>query len=178
MEITLLQKETIKLHTKAASVVINPESDTKADISFASTGAQGFEKGGKAFAGPGEYEVLGCMIDGIALSKENTGFSVFAEGIHVFFAKAVEKSFTDEQVERIDGVDVLVINVNEDKAELMNAIISQIEPKIVIPLNENDAEMKILTAEFGGSTEPVEKFKIAKKDLPEDSKQLVVLKPA
>jgi hypothetical protein len=38
--------------------------------------------------------------------------------------------------------------------------------------------MKILTAEFGGSTEPVEKFKIAKKDLPEDSKQLVVLKPA
>ncbi len=177
MEITLAQKETVRLTAKNCQIALNPKADDKATISlFSSTPDSVSEKNGKAFTGPGEYEVQGCMIDGIALTNNITSYGVIVEGMHVFYAKDVTKTFTDDQLERIDGVDILVLHVEEDKAELMNAIISQIEPKVVVPLNENKDELKVLASEFGAEVTPIDKLKISKKDLPEDTTQLVVLK--
>lgn len=177
MEITLTQKNALKLSAKSGAIVINPTAEDKATVSlFTEPTDKATEKNGRVFMGPGEYEVQGSMIEGIGLKGNNTAYSVIADGLHVFYAQGVTKTFTDAEVERIDGVDILILNVDEDKAELMNGVISQIEPKVIIPLNENEAELKVLAAEFGAEINPVEKFKVTKKELPEDSQQLVVLK--
>lgn len=177
MEITLSQKNALKLSAKSGVIVFNPTPEDKATVGlFTSQTDTVSEKNGRVFMGPGEYEVQGSMIEGIGLGQNNTAYSVVADGLHVFYAQGVTKTFTDAEVERIDGVDIMILNVEEDKAELMNGVISQIEPKVIIPLNENEAELKTLAAEFGAEINPVEKFKIAKKELPEDSQQLVVLK--
>ncbi len=177
MEITLSQKNALKLQAKSGVIVLNPTPEDKATVSlFTSQVDSASEKNGRVFTGPGEYEVQGSMIEGISLGTNNTAYSVVVEGLHVFYALGVTKTFTDAQLERIDGVDVLILNVDEDKAELMNGVISQIEPKVIVPLNEDEKELKVLAAEFGAEITPVEKCKVTKKELPEDSQQLVVLK--
>jgi hypothetical protein len=74
------------------------------------------------------------------------------------------------------GVDILAISVKDDKSDLMNKIITQVEPRILIPIMENEGELTKIKAEFGKDVEPTDKFKIVKKDLPTDSQQLVILK--
>lgn len=175
MEITRLQKDAIKINTKNAQIVINAKTDQKADIGLYSSPTESPTQD-KTFTGPGEYEVQGCMIDGIALGAGNTSYSVLAEGIHVYYAREVADTFSDDQLERIDGVDVLILHAHEGKAELMNKLISQVEPKVVIPLTQEDSELKVLADEFGTKTDTVEKYKVSKKDLPVDSQQLVILK--
>lgn len=66
-------------------------------------------------------------------------------------------------------------------------LISQIEPRIVIPMHYQIKDLKTKTPldgletfikEFGVTPkETVSKFKISKKDLPQDDVQLVVLEP-
>ncbi len=175
MDITFSNKESIKLAGKNATIVINPEAETKADL-YLFTNPEAFQGDFKAFYGPGEYEVLGCMVDGIEITPENTCYSVVIDDMHVTYAINMTETFSDDQLDRMEGVDILVISVEGDKSELMNKIITQVEPRVLIPMIQNEAELAKIKSEFGKDVEPTDKFKIVKKDLPTDSQQLVILK--
>lgn len=175
MDITFSNNNTIKLSAKSANIVINPTVEVKADLLLYSSPTEQ-KTDTRAFSGPGEYEVMGCMVDGIPVAESNTAYSLVVDDIHVSYAIDLEGTLTDDQIERMDGVDVLIISVKDDKAELMNKIITQIEPRVLIPLVKDAGELAKIKAEFGKDVEATEKYKVNKKDLPEDSQELVILK--
>lgn len=175
MDITFSNQNTIKLSAKSANIVINPQKDTKADL-LLFTAPTDEKTDVRSFSSPGEYEVLGCMVDGIVINQGNTAYSLVVDDVHVSYAINLEGTLSDEQIERMDGVDVLIISVVDDKAEVMNKIITQIEPRVLIPLVQNEAELAKIKAEFGKDVEAVERYKVSKKDLPTDSQELVILK--
>lgn len=175
MDITFSDRNTIKISAKSANIVINPKGEAKADL-LLYTAPTDSQSETRSFSSPGEYEVMGCMVDGVAIAEDNTAYSLVVDDIHVSYAIDLDGNLSDDQIERMDGVDILIISVKDDKSEIMNKIITQIEPRVLIPLVEDAAELAKIKAEFGKDTEAVERYKVTKKDLPTDSQELVILK--
>ena len=150
-------------------------------------------------SGPGEYEVKEVFIKGIPSfhddkeGKEkgkNTIYLIEAEDIKFcHMGDFGQKQLTDEQLEKIDGVDVLMIPVGGEytinSAEAQK-IISQIEPKIVIPMHyaipklnvKLDEVAKFLKNMGKDSTVPQDKFTVKSSALPKDgAMEIIVLQP-
>lgn len=149
--------------------------------------------------GPGEYEVKGVFIQGIDSfhddkeGKErgkNTIYTIEAENIKFcHLGDFGQKQLTDEQLEKIGTVDILMIPVGGtytiDSSDTTK-IIGQIEPKIVIPMHYElpnlkfklDNVSKFLKAMGKNSIEPQDKLTIKASILPKEREtEIVVLKP-
>jgi L-ascorbate metabolism protein UlaG (beta-lactamase superfamily) len=145
--------------------------------------------------GPGEYEKQGIAVRGISSfhdkseGKErgtNTIYVVKAEEMTVcHMGDFGQAKFDDHQLEAIGDVDILMIPVGGvytiDYKEAVE-MISQIEPKIVIPMHYKVKDLKVEIAgpekflkEIGLTPEKLDKLKIAKKNLPIEETKLVVL---
>jgi len=146
---------------------------------------------------PGEYEIKDIFIQGIHSFHDdvqgkqrgnNTIYTIEMEGIKICHRGDFgQKELTPEQLEKIGDVDILMIPVGgvyTINAKEASRIISQIEPSIVIPMHYYMPKLKIkldgvdkFLKEFGRkSVIPQSKLLIKKKDLPEETK-VVVLKP-
>ncbi len=145
---------------------------------------------------PGEYEVKGVFVMGIdsfhddAQGKErgkNTIYTIEAEDIRFcHLGDFGQKQLTDEQLELIGKVDILMIPVGGtftiDSSEA-SKVIGQIEPKIVIPMHyalpklkvELDGVEKFLKAVGKNSVVPTEKLTIKYSALPKDGAMEVVV---
>jgi len=148
--------------------------------------------------GPGEYEVKGVFIQGIPSfhddveGKEkgrNTIYTIEAEEMKFcHLGDLGQKQLTDEQLEKIDTVDVLMIPVGGEgytiDSSFASKIISQIEPKIVIPMHyalpklkfKLDGVDKFLKTMGVKSPEILNKLTIKKKDVPEEGMEIKILK--
>jgi L-ascorbate metabolism protein UlaG (beta-lactamase superfamily) len=139
--------------------------------------------------GPGEYEVQNCSVRGIAAAphtspegpKTATMYRLDAEGITVAILGHVAAKLTDEQIEEVGVVDVLVIPVGgfgytlEPKQAV--DLVRSIEPKIVIPVHYAEegtsyevpqAPLEDFLKELGTpAEEPVTKLKLKDGLLPE-----------
>jgi len=148
--------------------------------------------------GPGEYEVKNIFIQGIQSFHdnvqgkergENTIYTIEAEDLKLcHLGDLGQKELTDEQLETIGEVDILLIPVGGvytiSAKEALN-VMSQIEPNITIPMhyqipklkNKLDGLDKFLKSLGIKSMTPENKLSIKKKDiLPEEAK-IIVLKP-
>ncbi|MGB4966444.1 MAG: MBL fold metallo-hydrolase [Microgenomates group bacterium] len=147
---------------------------------------------------PGEYEKNGIRIYGYesyhdankgADRGKNTLFKIVAEDISVLHCGDLGHMLTEEALEEIDMVDVLMIPVGgfyTISADEAAKIISKIEPSIVIPMHYktdgHDAETfkdvaplaNFLEKMGAGTIEPVKKLTIKKADLT-DQMQIVVM---
>ncbi len=155
---------------------------------------------GEAFLveGPGEYEVKGVFIQGIpSFHDDKEGKERGQNTIYVLEAEETrfchlgdlgQKQLTDEQLEKIDSVDVLMIPVGGEytiDSSSAQKIISQIEPKIVIPMHyalpklkiKLDDVSKFLKTMGKPSIAPQEKFVVKASTLPKDGMEIVVLTP-
>ncbi len=175
MDITFSNKDTIKLSGKSSTIVLNPATETKADLLLFSS-PESAQYDTRSFNGPGEYEVLGSMVDGVEINPENTAYSLVIDDIHVAYMVGLDAQLSDEQLEHMDSVDILIVAVKDDKAELINKLVGQVEPRILIPIMESATELGKIKAEYGKDVEAVDSFKVTKKDLPVDNQQLVILK--
>lgn len=147
---------------------------------------------------PGEYEIKEVFIKGIPAFHDNsrgkergvvTIYKIEAEAIKVCHLSDLgQKELTAEQLEEIGEVDILMIPVGGIYTigpKEAATIISQIEPKIVIPMHYKIPKLKF-------NFEKVEKFlkvmgqeeippqknlKIKAKDLPKEEMKIVVLQP-
>jgi len=158
---------------------------------------------------PGEYEIKGVYIQGIDSwhdffqGKErgnNTIYIIETEEIKLcHLGDLGQKELTNEQLEKIGQVDILMIPVGgvyTISAKEAIKIISQIEPKITIPMHYALPKLKIQRAHkllcapvkldnldkflktIGiKSIEPLNKLSIKKKDLSEEEAKIIVLKP-
>lgn len=126
--------------------------------------------------GAGEYEVAGIYIKGI--STPTIYIVSFEDIILCHLGGFIEKNLRPEIKEEIGEVDVLFVPIDEDDGQKAAQFISQIEPKIAIPMNYKEADLKHFLKEFGNnSIKPEEKLTIKKKDLSEEKTQVVVLSP-
>ena len=143
---------------------------------------------------PGEYEKNGIAVLGInsyhdkTEGKErgsNTIYVIKAEDMTVCHLGDLGQEKLDEkQVEEIGDVDILMLPVGGSYTinykEALE-VISQIEPKIVIPMHYKVKDLNIdiesadkFVKELGLTPEKVDKFKIAKKTLPAEEVKLVM----
>ena len=168
MEITYLGYSSFKMRGKGATIVTDPFDPQIVGIKFPKlpadmvtishthkthnfTGA--ILETPLLIAGPGEYEVKGIKIIGIATyhddanrSKEgvNTVYRIEVDGISLVHCGDLGHKFNEKDLDSLDGVDILLIpvgGVTTINSSSAIQIISQIEPKIVIPMHYNVASL-------------------------------------
>ena len=176
MEITKTSKDGFFINSKALNLAVN-SNETKADVLLFSSKNTDKPKNAdaKVFDSAGEYEVKKCMIDATQLGENEIGFTVLIDGVQLAFLGGIEEVLTDKQVEVFAAVDVLILPIIGDKAEITSKIISQIEPTTVIPHSYDDSSIAMFAKEFGSDTEKTPKIKINTKDLSESDKQKLVI---
>ena len=143
---------------------------------------------------PGGYEVQGVLIEGISTfhdaqeGKErglNTVYDIKMDGINICHLGDLGTDLKEEQIEMLDGVDILFIPVGGKytiDAEHAVKIINKIEPRIIIPMHYSIPGLKEeidgidkFTKELGMDAETLDILKLEKKDLPQEGMQLVIL---
>jgi L-ascorbate metabolism protein UlaG (beta-lactamase superfamily) len=143
---------------------------------------------------PGEFEKNGIYVQGIQSFHDKTGggergyntiYVIKAEDMTVcHLGDFGEAKLTDTQIEQIGDVDILMIPVGGtytlNYKEAVE-VVSQIEPKIVMPMHFKTKDLKIdiegpekFIKELGLTPEKVDKFKINKKTLPMEETKLVM----
>lgn len=207
MEIQYFGANCVRINTKKSSVVVD---DNLADL-----GQKAVTKSGEValFTGPhgdvsskaevkiiidrpGEYEVADTSIQGIAARahideegiKNATIFKITDDDIRVVVAGHIFPDLSDDQLEQIGMVDVLVIPVGGNGYTLDGVgalkIIRKIDPKIVIPTHFDEKGLKFpvvqqplseaLKALAMEPKETLPKLKVKPAELT-DTTQLVVL---
>ena len=157
-------------------------------------------KGSFLIDGPGEYEIKEIFIQGMPAFL---GGSAEKQGKSQSFAKAVKRAsfyvieaeemkichlkelgqegLKEDQIEKIGNVDILMLSIKEGNGVAAAKIVSQIDPKIVIPMDyqfsEKEELSQFLKAIGKKSVEPQDKLTLKKKDLPAEEMRVVVLKP-
>lgn len=147
---------------------------------------------------PGEYETKGIFIQGIPSSHdEKNGSERGANTIFLFTLEDMKLAhlgdqgtvLTDDQLEKLEGVDILMIPVGgiyTVDAKKAAEVVNQIEPRLVIPMHYAIPGLKIklnpvnkFCDEMGTKTNGAEdRLKISKKDLPVEETKVIILKNA
>ncbi len=127
----------------------------------------------------GEFEVKDVFVFGVPLNKGNLGFRIEAEGMRLAHLGALNRALTDEELQALENVDVLMVPVGGGRVltpATAPEVIAQIEPRVVIPMTHGIEGVKEKLAgvdEFCKSLgackrEEMNKFKFTRKDLPEE----------
>lgn len=145
-------------------------------------------------SGPGEYEVSGVFVYGIssfhdsengAKRGKNTVYVINVDGIRLAHLGDLGHRLSEAQLEEINGVDVLMIPVGGiytlTAAEAVG-VVSQIEPKIVIPMHYELPGLKIelhpvenFLKEIGlEGSQSEDKLVIDKEKLPEERRVVIL----
>jgi len=177
MDINWLGHSCFRLRGKQAAIITDPFppdlgytlGKPTADIATIShqhpshSYGKGIDGEPKIINGPGEYEIKGVLIIGIATfhdangGKEkgkNTVYLIEIDGITVCHLGDLGHVLTTEQVEEIDDVDVLLLPVGGGatiNASTAAEVLRQIEPRVVIPMHY---KTPVLERELG----PVDSF--------------------
>lgn len=151
----------------------------------------------KAFSSPGEYEIGGAVITAIpsfhddisgAERGRNILFHLMIDGLNIVHLGDLGQSkLTEEQVAQIGEVDILLIPVGGvytiDSKQAAN-IVSQLEPKIIIPMHFKIEGLKFeleavegFLKEMGAEGVVAQpKLSITKEKLPEEPQVILLSK--
>jgi len=144
---------------------------------------------------PGEYNIKGVNIYGIASfhDKENGAklgpnniFVIEMDKIKICHLGDLGQKLSDEQIEMVDGVDILMIPVGETNlisVKEVVEIISAIEPKIIIPMHYNIKGLENKLSPLSKfceemslkSKKAIPKLVIKHKDLPTTESEVIIL---
>ncbi len=203
MDIQFYGANCVRITNKKASLVFDDnlvrnglKSVTqKEDIAFFSELGHEESTGRFVIDSPGEYEISEVSVRGIAAQrhidsegKVATLFSIKSGDLSVGILGHIDGKLSDEQLEQIGIVDVLILPVGGNgftlDAVAAVKLVKDIEPKIVIPTHYADdkvtyevpqAELSVFLHEIGANDiEPVSVFKLKKADLT-DKTTVVVL---
>lgn len=200
VEVTSLGHSSFKFTGKNTTVVCDPFHDEKVGIKFPRVEAsvvtvshehedhnnrEGVRGEFLCFDTPGEYETKGAEIVGIkSFHDDNMGADRGSNTIFVYEIDDVKlchlgdlgHELSNEQIEKIDGVDVLLIPVGGTytiDAKKAAKVVSSIGPKIVIPMHYRVGKMTdldqvdVFTKEMGIEPKKAHELKIKKKELGE-----------
>ena len=177
MEITWLGHSCFRIKGRQATVITDPYSPNlgytlgrlNADIVTVShqhdghSFASGVDGNPRVVSGPGEYEVGGVLIIGVATFHDqlkgekrgkNTTYVIDIDDVSVCHLGDLGHALTAEQVEEIGNVDVLLLpvgGVSTLNAVMAAGVVRQLEAKVVVPMHYK-------TPELNRELEPVERF--------------------
>ncbi len=142
----------------------------------------------------GEYDFKGVLVEGIdsyhdekqgAERGKNIIFRLEVEDISIVHLGDLGAPLDNSQLEKLAGTDILLIPVGGKytlDAKGAVEVISQLEPRIIIPMHYKIEGLKIdidpiekFVKELGIEPTYEEKLKISKKDLPQEEMELVIL---
>jgi len=142
----------------------------------------------------GEYDFKGVLIEGIDSYHDdkkgeerggNIMYRIEIDDISVAHLGDLGDILDNAQIEKLIGTDVLLIPIGGTytiDAKKAVEVISQIEPRIVIPMHYKTKDIKYdldsidkFIKEIGLTPTYEEKLKISKKDLPQEDMELVIL---
>jgi len=142
----------------------------------------------------GEYDRKGVMIEGVESYHDdkqgtklgkNIIYRIEIDDITIVHLGDLGQILDNKQLEKIGGADILLVPVGGTYTlDAKNAVevVSQIEPRIVIPMHYKTKNLKIsldgadkFIKELGLKPTIEEKLKISKKDLPAEDMELVIL---
>ncbi len=141
-------------------------------------------------SGPGDYEVKdifikGMMSDTLLEGKKyiNTIYSLSIDNINIVFLGALSNGdISKEAREEIDGPDILFVPVGGKgllDAKESAKLASSLEPKLIIPMDYDDASLKAFLKEIGEEkAEVVDKLTLKRKDLEGKEGEVIVFKNA
>ncbi len=142
---SFFQINTQKEKQESVSVVIDPDSKwksskNKADIILFTKEEDSISNDNSfVISSPGEYEIKDVYVKGIPMQNKKTFYFIETEGISLcHLGEFTEKELSLEQQESINNVDILMIPISGEPlidSKIAGQIVSQIEPKIVIPMN-------------------------------------------
>ena len=158
-------------------------------------GVSGTEGEPFVIASPGEFEVKGVFVYGNSFWHDktegkdrgsSTAYCIEMEGISLAHLGDLGHTLNEEQIEKLDGVDILFVPVGGKwtlGASEAVEVINEIEPRIVIPMHYKIPGLKVdvetidkFLKEMGASkAERLPKLKISKKDLPQEETKVIVL---
>ncbi len=141
---------------------------------------------------PGEYEVRGIFVNGVQDPKVDQGalrplmYRIEAENISVAFLGQLNRKPTDNELEALGNIDILILPVGGGSvldAKLSANIISMVEPRIVVPIHYHVPGIKTKLGTVENFCDAVgvckrqdmNKLKITKKDLPADEVLIMVI---
>ena len=147
---------------------------------------QGINSEHRLVKGPGEYEISGVLILGIGTYHDsvkgqsrgkNTIYLMEIDGVNVLHLGDLGHVLSDEQVEEIGNVDVLLLpvgGVSTINAAMAAEVIRKLEPKVVIPMHykteKTDRDLEPVDnflKEMGlAQVEPRPKLNISRSNLP------------
>ncbi|MDD4995206.1 MAG: MBL fold metallo-hydrolase [Patescibacteria group bacterium] len=147
---------------------------------------------------PGEYEIGGVFIYGINIFKNDNGvkegrrpliYRIEMEGITIAHLGTMYRELSDDELAKLRQIDILTLPVGGGPVispEQADNLVSQIEPRIVLPmyygspnLKEKLEKIDKFCKEIGVcQTERPNKFKISKKDLPQEDMRVIILEKA
>ena len=185
MELTYLGGNCVRVNSKQLTLLFDP-SDAKvaADVVLYSAAPTQSREDSFVIDGPGEYEIKGAYIKGVQATahidpaQRSTIYAVQLGGLRLAYLGNIAPKLSNEQVEELDQVDVLVVPVGGHGLTLDATgavqIISQLEPKLVVPTHYDDGtayevpqdKLEVFLNEIGSKPEPVTKLKVSSADLP------------
>ena len=144
--------------------------------------------------GPGEYEVGGVFVIGVACYHDdaegaehgpNTAYLIELEDMTICHLGDIGHVPTQEQIEEFDGIDILMVPVGgKDTLTGPRAaeVVNLLEPKVVIPMRYRITDMdrdlatvtRFLTEMEAKETQPEESLKITASQLGEDTRVCVL----
>lgn len=213
MDIYYLGHSSFKLKGKNATLITDPFSEKMTGIKFPKTEAdivtishnhedhnqsEGIDGNPYIIYNPGEYEIKNVSVFGIgafhddkqgAERGKNTIFVIEMDKMRICHLGDLGHKLDDKILEEVDGVDILMIPVGGsatiNPAEAMQ-VITQIEPKIVLPMHYNEeglnqqifgdlAPLEAFLKETGEQIEKTPKLTVSFDSLPEEKQQIIVL---
>jgi L-ascorbate metabolism protein UlaG (beta-lactamase superfamily) len=158
VEITYLGHSAFRLRGKEVTVVTDPYPPTRtlamgrvsADIVTVSHGSpnhsfvEGVSGVPRVVDGPGEYEVADVLIAGVATASrpgqgpENTAYVLRFDDLAVCHLGDVNNRLTNQQIEELGSIDVLLVPVGGGNALGASAaaeVVTQLDPALVVPMH-------------------------------------------
>jgi L-ascorbate metabolism protein UlaG (beta-lactamase superfamily) len=142
----------------------------------------------------GEYEIKNVAIEGVEVPHDDKdgkergkviAYRIDMDDISIAHLSDLGSQLTSKQLETLGDVDILLVPVGGKStldAKKAVEVVSQIEPRIVIPMHYATPGLKYdldpvdkFIKELGVKPRMEEKLKISKKDLPQDDMELVIL---
>lgn len=169
MEITHLGHSSFKIRGKQVTIVTDPYNSQMIGLKFPKVDADvvtiSHEHGDHNFisaingtpqvlAGPGEYEIRGAKIMGVAsfhdssggsVRGKNTVYRINVDGVSIVHCGDLGHKFDDIQLETVSGANILMIPVGgfyTIDASVACEVVSQISPDIIIPMHYKVSELK------------------------------------
>lgn len=136
---------------------------------------------------PGEFEVKTVPVYGIP-ARSATIWQFDMDGMRIGHLGGAGRELSDDELDRLGDLDILVVPVGGGEAldaKKAAELVSRIDPRAVIPVHFKMTGLSLkadgfsdFIKETGLKTESLDKWKVQRKDLPEEDTVLVILDKA